>query len=246
MQPDGFGYRARIGLVYIASSVACEPEFHRLCPDGVSVHTTRIHLGKVAIDELTNLGAADHEQHLVQAVSLLAEAPLQSIIFGCTSGSFVGGTDYDRRLIAEMTECSGGIPVTTTTTASVKALRALHASRIVIVAPYTEEVTKRAVLYFSGNGFDVVGSKAMGIEDDTAIGRVSPEAVYETVRKMDRRDADGFFISCTNLRSIAVIGDLEADLGKPVVSATQASFWDGLRLAGITDGIKDYGQLLLT
>jgi len=51
-------------------------------------------------------------------------------------------------------------------------------------------------------------------------------------------------ISCTNLRTVAVLEALEQDLGKPVISAIQASFWDGLRLAGVRERIPHYGRLL--
>lgn len=46
-----------------------------------------------------------------------------------------------------------------------------------------------------------------------------------------------------NLRSVGAIAPLEADLGVPVVSAIQASFWDALRLAGVRDSKAGFGRL---
>ncbi len=244
IRPDGYGYRARIGIVYIASSVGGEPEFHVLCPAGVSVHVTRISLPRVDVGELTALGDSGDKKSLAEAVSLLAEAPLQTILFACTAGSFVGGPAYDQELLQEMARYSRGIPVTTTTTASVAGLRALHAERIVIVAPYLREVTQRAVDYFSNAGFEVVNWSTMGIEDDVEIGNVPLERVVEAVESSDRSEADAVFISCTNLRTIGVLEELEARLRKPVVSANQASFWHALRLSGLDDAVPGYGRLL--
>jgi maleate isomerase len=39
---DFTGWRAKIGLIYMASSTVMEPEFQAMAPEGVSIHTTRI------------------------------------------------------------------------------------------------------------------------------------------------------------------------------------------------------------
>jgi maleate isomerase len=243
---DGFGYRARIGLVYIASSIVMEPECYAMAPDGVSIHTTRIPLdGKVDIEHLSALAGDDGAAGpLLAATRLLAAAPLHSIIFACTSGSLVGGRGYDDRITTRMAAAANGIPVTTTTTAIVAALRLLDARRIAIATPYTEAVTARAVAYFEGHDFGVVSAGCLGLEDDRAIGLTEPQTVAALARSVDRRDADALVIACTNLRTVGAIEALEATLGKPVISANQASFWHGLRLAGFQDPVPHYGGLL--
>lgn len=243
MEADGYGYRARIGLVYIASSIVMEPECYAMAPAGVSVHTARIPVEKATVDALSKL-AGEHMSNLLEATRLLATAPLHSIVFGCTSGSFIGGKGYDEKIIARMQDVAAGIPVTTTATALLKALRALDAHRVVLATPYSGEVTERAVTFLAGNGIDVLNFDYMGLEDDLAIGFTPPERTYELVRRIDRSDADAAVISCTNLRTVAVLDALEQDLGKPVISAIQASFWDGLRLAGVRERIPGCGRLL--
>ncbi len=241
---DGFGDRARVGLVYIASSIVMEPECYAMAPPGVSIHTTRIPLdGKVDVAHLREL-AGDETGRLLDATRLLAAAPIHSIVFACTSGSFVGGAGYDERIIARMAEAARGLPVTTTTTALVAALRALDVRRPLLATPYTETVTGRAVSYLEGHGFTVPAARGLGLDEDQAIGFTPPEAVRDLVRSLDRPDADAVVISCTNLRTAGLIDELEATLGKPVISAIQASFWHGLRLAGFRDPIARYGRLL--
>ena len=39
-------------------------------------------------------------------------------------------------------------------------------------------------------------------------------------------------VSCTNLHTYDVIAGLEAELGKPVISASQATMWAALRRIG--------------
>ena len=45
-------------------------------------------------------------------------------------------------------------------------------------------------------------------------------------------------------RIAAFSGALESELGKPVITSTQATLWQLLRSAGIRTRIEGYGQLL--
>ena len=55
--------------------------------------------------------------------------------------------------------------------------------------------------------------------------------------------ADAVFLSCTNLRTLDIIEDLETDLGKPVLSSNQVLAWHMAKLAGISDGCSGPGRL---
>jgi maleate isomerase len=57
---------------------------------------------------------------------------------------------------------------------------------------------------------------------------------------------DAVFVSCTSLRLVEQIEQLEADLGKPVTSSNHALAWHTLRLAGYRESIKGFGALLRT
>jgi len=57
------------------------------------------------------------------------------------------------------------------------------------------------------------------------------------------KGSDGVIISCTNLRVLDVLPFLELDLGKPVISANQASMWHALKLMGIRDTSNVKGRL---
>ena len=56
--------------------------------------------------------------------------------------------------------------------------------------------------------------------------------------------SDGLVAACLNFRSHPVIDALEAKIGKPVVTSTQAVLWHLLRLAGVESPIYGYGRLL--
>lgn len=48
------GIRARIGVIVIDSSRNIEPEFYAMCPQGVSVHATRIALSTCDVRRVTS------------------------------------------------------------------------------------------------------------------------------------------------------------------------------------------------
>ena len=72
----------------------------------------------------------------------------------------------------------------------------------------------------------------------------APEAILEFALGAWDPASDGMIIACLNFRSHPIIDRLEAAIGKPVVSSTQATLWHMLRLAGVTDPIAGYGRLL--
>jgi maleate isomerase len=238
---DIYGWRARIGLIYMASSWVMEPEFQRMAPAGVTIHTTRIAFTKATIEGVGEMAGSTEVEH---CTALLATAPLNVICFGGTSATFVHGRGWDLQVRERMAKVSNGIPVTTSSTASLEAMRVVGARRIVFTGPYVPEVTERGKRFFEANGFAVENAVGLGISDDHALGSVPLDEVSQMVRAADHPAADAVFISCTNFRTIGILAELERDLGKPVVSAIAASFWQCLRLAGVDDAVDGYGRLL--
>lgn len=234
-----YGRRAKIGLIYIASSWVMEPEFYEMSPEGVITCTTRVALpGDVSVESEAEIG-----NRAIDAAKVLAELPLDVITFGCTSGSFINGAGYDKEIIERLEKASGGIPCSTTSSAFVKALRGLGAKKLAVVTPYIDEVNDRAKLFLDELNFEVTNFSGMGLIKDHDINNVSLDELYKVAKATDTKDADALFIACTGLGTIPIIQSLEADLKKPVITAIQATFWDCLRMAGINDKIEGYGQL---
>lgn len=236
-----YGSRAKIGVVYMTSGFVLEPEFSAMAPAGVSIHYARIHLPLVTVKGLTEMMKPGGVEHSTRQ---LAQVPLDVVAFGGTSATFLFGSGYDEKIRARMTRVSGGVPATTTSTAALRALRAVGARRVALVTPYVDEVTERGRVFFSENGFDVVAARGMGIAEDLGIGSVPIRKVYDFTLRSVPPEADSVFISCTNLRSIGAIAALEKKLGVPVVSAIQSTMWDCLRIAGVPPReVKGFGRL---
>lgn len=232
------GWRARIGLVYPADGTL-DDEYWHLVPPGVTIHITRI---EVPPEDVTvGLVTAQAESKDIEtAAKHLTIIQPHVIAYACTSGSFIKGVGYDEEIISRI-EGATGVPATTTSTASVKALRALGVKKVAVAAPYLEEINLRLRAFLEGNGFEVVTFK--GLQAKRGIYMIPSEASYRLAKEADDPRAEAVFISCTAFRTLEILEALEEDLGKPVVTANQATMWESLRLAGVSPKLEGVGRL---
>ncbi|MCD6503739.1 MAG: aspartate/glutamate racemase family protein [Euryarchaeota archaeon] len=233
-----YGWRGRIGIIIPSSNTTMEPEFWIMAPEGVSVHSSRIALREVTEEELMRM-----HDHVRDSSRLLSDAKVDVIVFGCTSGSFIGGLGYDTKITQEIEE-STGIPAVSTSTAVLDALRTINARKIGLATPYIDEVTLKEKEFLEANGFKVVKYKGLGIKENTKIGSLGPEEAYRIAKEVYTQDVDAVFISCTNFRTIEVIDALEEDLKIPIITSNQASMWAALRKIGIRERYSMFGRLL--
>jgi len=230
----------RIGLLVPSSNTTVEPEFYRALPANVTLHTARLFLTQITPESILRM-----VEDLEAQSRLLASADVDAIVLGATAPSFLKGAGYDREVISRIEKATGK-PATTTSTALLRALRYLDAKRIVLGSAYTDKVNAIAQGFLEANGFKVVAARGLGMVDNLAVGRLGPESAYELARGAAAVDADAVVLACTNWRSMDVIERLERELGKPVLSTTQVSVWDALRLVGYRGEISGYGRLLRT
>lgn len=236
-----YGWRARVGLIVPSVNVVMEPELARMAPEGVSIHVTRLLLqGKASRESYVAMAEATS-----RAATELSTAEPDVMAYGCTSGAIIEG---DEAVIRRIKEIVGDIPVITTAGAVVDALKALGMKRIAVATPYLQAVNEEEKEYLERRGFDV--SRILGLEmghSDTErklIGRQPPGIAYRIAREAYTPDVDGIFISCTNFATLPIIEQLETELGKPVVTSNQATFWALLRQAGLKDKLEGVGSLL--
>jgi len=232
----GYGRRLRIGLLVPSSNTTMEPEFHGMAPEGVSVHTARMRL-----EEVTAGGLVEMAEDAGRAAGLLATAEVDVIVYGCTTGSLVGGVEWEENLVQRI-EDGTGVPTLSTSGAVVDAINALNVKRVAVATPYTDDLNRLEVAFLKSHGIEVTDIRGLGLVMNVDIGRIDGAVVRELVRAV-ADGADGVFISCTNLPTVDLIAPLEAELRQPVVTSNQASLWAALRGSGIT-GIEGYGELL--
>jgi maleate isomerase len=233
------GYRARIGIIIPSVNTVVEGWMPKAVPDGVTLHIGRIPIANdTSVEALTAM--AEHE---VATARMIATCEPDLIMYACTASTVVRGREYDLKLMDELGEASG-VPCCTTTEAIVRALTAMEARRIAVVSPYPREIDELERKFLTECGFDVEVVCSFGIADNRELADPSPGEIYRLGREAGTADVDAVLISCLALRSHYIAGQLENDLGIPVITSTTATLWAGLRLAGINDTIPGYGRLL--
>ncbi|AEY01362.1 Asp/Glu racemase [Oceanimonas sp. GK1] len=231
--------QVRIGLVQLMSDYTLENDWHRLAGPGVEIYSTRMPYNSLMTP--TSLKATG--DHIADAAGLVAPGlPLDVMAFGCTSASMLLGNDA----VAErLTRERPGLPTTNPWQASLSALRHLGIHRLAVLTPYNTEVNRPLYLALQQAGFEVVAFGAFALTLDTDIPAIHPDAIMEaTTALLSGCDADGVFLSCTNLRALSVLEQLEQHINLPVVSSNQAMFWHALHLAGHPPQIPGFGRLL--
>jgi maleate isomerase len=217
------------GIAVVAPyDMALDRELWRWVPDDVSLHITRMPYVPLAVSTEMALHIADPTLVARCVLDVHVVSPLVAA-YACTSGSFVGGLAGEAALVAAM--LGAGAPAAVTASgALLAALRHLDLTRIATATPYTADLTAGLSGFLAEAGVEVVSASGLGLTSD--IWMVPYDITAGLVRDTDTDDAEAVFVSCTNLPTYDVIATLEAELGKPVLTANQVTVWSALNTIG--------------
>lgn len=228
--------RGRLGFVLLQSEETAEDDIRMVVPADVGVFFTRSPMpDSTTVETLASMGG-----DLGRAAGVLPPA-LDAVAYVCTSGSVVIG---EERVAAELTRGQPQARTTSLVSCVVAALKTLGIARPVVGTPYLDEINTLEADFLTGHGFDVFGMTGMQIESGWDMCRVDPDDTIAFALEIDRPEADGIFLSCTGLRTLEVVEEIERRTGKPVLGSNQALIWRMLRLIGVDDRIEGYGRLL--
>lgn len=222
------GTRATLGVVVLQADETLEHDFRRLfLQDGVALYISRVPSGaEVTPDSLRRM-----ERALTGAAELFPPVPFDVVGYGCTSGTSVIGAEQVAALIGAGCQAAA---VTEPVSALVAACRQLDVSRLALLSPYVESVSQglRDVLACAGIDTPVFGSFDEAREENVA--RIAPESILAAALELGGDPAcEAIFLSCTNLRTLDVIAEIEERTGKPVLSSNQVLAWHMAQIAGI-------------
>ena len=226
------GWRGRVGIVSPDDAII-DDEYWRFVPEGVNVLVTRFTtrsrdnaISPQMVDTYADLDV------LRAAADTLRITRPGAVGFACNSCSFVRGRGWDITQGEALAEAAG-CPGTTISSAMMQALRLFGASTVAVCAPYPHAVTERLRAYLAEHGIAVAALQSSELDTEWKIGNTHPGYWYMQGREVDRPEADVVIIACSGSRTSAIIADLEADLGKPVIAATQLLLWHCLQLMRI-------------
>lgn len=227
----------RLGLIVPSSNTTMETEYGRVLPDNITLHTGRMRLRDVTVEALVEMERSVEEEALK-----LADAHVDIIGYGCTSGSLVKGLHHDQEIVSKI-EKATDIPAIATAGAVVDALKSLEIHKVVVATPYIDDINNLEEKFLNGNDFEVVAVKGLSIIENTKIGVTAGKIVIDLVKSLNHHDADGIFISCTNLPTMNIIKQLEAELRKPVISSNTATLWSMLNRSSHDAKIEGVGRI---
>ena len=149
----------------------------------------------------------------------------------------------EERIIAGWEE-KYGIPVFTSGTNQIRAIRALGAKRVVgagydsITGPIVER-------YFADAGFDVIAIEKVKATWDE-VGLLTDEEMIEMMADVFRRHPGGdvMYLQGSKWPSLNVVDRLEKRIGVPVVQAVAARCWELQMRFGLRQPQTGYGRLL--
>ena len=228
---------ARIGLIIPSSNRMVEGEMVRHLPPGYVAHVARLRMTgahRVAIEGLV--------PRLMKAAAMLTDARCDVIAFHCTANSTSEGAAGEAKLIAALRQ-TGTRLVTTTATAIRHALETLRARRIVLLTPYSEQVTDEEAEFLHMAGFEVLYARGFALNGSDEYCATPPQFWRDRAIEAARPEADAYFLSCANISAFPVIKEIEQKLGRPVITSNQVVIWEALSLLGSTDRRNCPGRL---
>lgn len=235
---------ARIGVVVPVSNTNLEPDLAMLAPPGVSLHFARA--GGYDVDRIPD------EDQMRQYSDTQADDVIQSlvhcradaIVYGCTSATLAQGPEYDRAF-CDGIEKIAGVPAVTAASALVEVLLALGIRRFAFTSPYVTTLNDLAIGFIEFFGMRCVHRVDAPVPmSNEAVGDTRPGKIVETALSADHEAAQAIVISCTDYRATEAIPEIEAHLGKPVVTSNLASLLVALDRLGIALGEKETERYL--
>ena len=112
------------------------------------------------------------------------------------------------------------LPFLTAFGSVLKALAALKVTRVALGAPYAYESMLKSKAHLELHGFQVPGCGVL--ENVENIYDETPERAYDLGKKVNTPDAQAVFLTGVGMPTLDMLGRLEKDLGKPVISAASA------------------------
>lgn len=233
------GAKGALGLIVLQVDETIEHDFRRIFADpDLALCVSRIPSG----EELTPGTISKMEIDLPRAASLLPPAMDFDVVgYACTSGTALIGANRVAELVR--TACRTRA-VANPLTASFNAMRALDIKSIGIVSPYIETISDSVKQAFEQSGFTAPASISFGEEVEARVARIDPASIRAAALELGRKPGlDAIFLSCTNLRTLDVIDDLEKELDLPVLSSNLAFAWEMSRQLANDVSIDAPGRL---
>lgn len=214
-------------------------ELIRMLPQGVGVIPLFLNIrdGKV---ETFKQAVTEYEP----LIAKLAEAEVDLIHAEGAPPFMVLGHEGEAKIL-ERWEREYKVPIFTSGTNHVRALKALNIKRFIGVTYFTPEINDHFTRYFKQAGFDVLGMEGVDVPFNK-VGSLSSQEMYAHIKKIffKHPKAEAIYLLGSGWRVLDVIELLEQDLGVPVIHPVVTRCWEIQLRLSIRERVSGYGRLL--
>ena len=231
----------RIGVITLSTDFTIEQDFRKIC------HSLPI---DIFFNRIPFINPLNHENYLKMAEhipevseQILPGEKIDVIAYGCTSGTIAIGEEH---ISSQVQKSKPEAKVTTPITAALKAFKKLNLKNIAVLTPYPKDVNVTVFDYLSKNDLIIDSFNSFNLNYDSEIAQVSLESLKESIANINLDNVDGLFVSCTALKIVDILDEVEKKFNTTVISSNQAIIWDCLRLLNIDTYVSGYGNLLKT
>ena len=236
---DNLRHHARLGMVVLQTDETIEHDLHRMLPpEHATIYATRV----PSAQEVTKETLAEMAEELPAVASLLPNSlTYQAVGYGCTSGTAVIGAQRIEELVKQGCQTDA---VSNPLSALIAACQHMGIKRLAFLSPYLESVSDhlRARVHEADIATPLFGT--FNEEQEANVARITGDSIIEAGVELGLQgDCDAVFLSCTNLRTLDVISEIESKVNKPVLSSNQVLAWHLAQLAGLNIKHQGFGRL---
>jgi len=232
-------WRGVVGVIKPTHRPGSLEEFIRLIPEGIGVVPTFIGIKTGTEKEFSSVLDA-----VKAKIAELAELEVDIIHAEGAPPFMLLGFQGEAKLIGSLSR-KYKIPISTSGTTQVEALKALKIKKFVGVTYFTGSINEKYARYFTQAGFNVLGMDGISVPFDE-VGRLAAEEVYAFVKQqfLKYKGAQGIYLLGSGWRVLPILRLLEQDLQVPVVHPVPARVWAVQKALRVREKIEGFGRLL--
>ena len=224
-----YASKGLVGVLTPQANTTVEPEYAILMPRDTAWINARMLSRHKTIEERL----VDYWGRAPEFARQFANAPVGSLAFACTGTSYLVGKEAEDRVLAQVTQESGGLPAMSAATAVVYALNGLGAKRIGLVSPYEGALDAACTPYWDSRGFEIAAkTNASGATlDFHPIYSLPSGSAQRALDEIDATGLDAIVMLGTGMPTLAPIARTPFKGRTPVLSCMFCIIWLSLALA---------------
>ena len=160
----------KVGLIALSTDQTIEKDFKNICSNlPLDIFINRIHNQ----NPLTKENLLKMREDLASVTKkILPDEKLNTIAYGCTSGTIAIGEDSVKEKILS---AKPGSYVTTPVTSAIKAFKLMNIKKIALFTPYPDSVNKIILDYFTKKNIEVSSFASLNLNLDSEFANVDPK-----------------------------------------------------------------------